>query len=115
MFVSKSTMFIKNYLINNNILFETEKIFNNCRNPITNYPLRFDFYIPSKNILIEYDGEQHFKFGAILGKHKTTKEEFEKNKFRDEIKTKWAIDNHIKLIRINYKENIINILKKEII
>lgn len=25
-----------------------------------NVPLRFDFYLPQYNLIIEYDGEQHF-------------------------------------------------------
>ena len=41
--------------------FEQEKIFNDCINPKTNAKLRFDFYLPSYNICIEYDGKQHFE------------------------------------------------------
>jgi len=31
-----------------------------CRNPETNRPLFFDFYIPDLNLIIEVDGPQHF-------------------------------------------------------
>lgn len=38
-----------------------EKTFDWCRNEATNHLYRFDFYIPSKNIIIELDGLQHFE------------------------------------------------------
>lgn len=41
-----------------NISFEKEKTFLDCKNINS---LRFDFYIPSQNCLIEFDGIQHFK------------------------------------------------------
>ena len=49
---------INNYLNKYNIHFEREKRFDNCRNIL---PLPFDFYLDDKKLLIEYDGEQHFK------------------------------------------------------
>lgn len=45
-----------------NVSFEKEKTFIDCVNPKTNFLLRFDFYLPDYNIIIEYDGEQHFKY-----------------------------------------------------
>lgn len=60
--------------------------------------LRFDFYLPSKNVCIEFDGIQHFEaidfFGGV--------EEFEKLKIRDSIKNNFCSLNNIKLIRIPY-------------
>ena len=43
-------------LLKNNISFECEKIFPTCKNPKTNYPLRFDFFVDNK-YLIEYNGK----------------------------------------------------------
>ena len=40
------------------IPFEKEKQFRDLRNGL----YKFDFYIPSRNSLIEVQGEQHFKF-----------------------------------------------------
>ena len=51
---------ISEILANNGIIFEKEKIFSNCINPITGYFLRFDFYVDNKYV-IEYDGIQHFQ------------------------------------------------------
>jgi len=58
---------------------------------------RYDFYIPSQNLLIEYDGKQHFQ---VQGSG--WDESFENIQKRDEEKTKWAINNGFNLIRIPY-------------
>lgn len=62
--------------------------------------LRYDFYIKKLNLIIEYDGRQHFEsikdFGGI--------EEFKLIQERDKIKNKYCKDNGIKLIRISYKK-----------
>ena len=60
--------------------------------------LPFDIYIPSINLCIEYDGQQHFepikKFGGV--------ENFKLIKTRDEIKNRYCIDNDVNLLRIKY-------------
>lgn len=62
-------------------------------------PYRYDFYVPSANLLIEYDGKQHFKsVGLFHGKGRT----FLDQKDRDIVKTKMAIDNGYHLVRIPY-------------
>lgn len=48
---------IKKLLTENNIKFETQKIFSNFRYQDTQQFPRYDFYLPDYNILIEYDGE----------------------------------------------------------
>lgn len=91
------------------ILYVKEKIFKDCKDE--RY-LPFDFYLPNYNICIEYDGEQHYKDVSFRG-NKTKLEYIQKH---DSIKTKFCIDNNIKLIRIPYWEfkNIEDILAKEI-
>lgn len=42
------------------IFFERQKSFNDCRDLKTNYLLKFDFFI-NKQFLIEYDGITHFQ------------------------------------------------------
>lgn len=79
--------------------------FDDCRNPESNYPLPFDFYIPSKNMVIEVDGEQHnraSKFGNETDEQ--AKKNFKHRKKLDEIKTKYCLTHNIKLVRISYKE-----------
>jgi len=60
---------------------------------------RFDFYIPSLNTVIEYDGIQHFKKGN--GYYDNDKK-FAITQEHDQIKNQWCKDNDIILIRIPY-------------
>lgn len=100
---SKGEREIKNFLIKQNIVFESQKTFDGCKDKRL---LKFDFYLPSLNLCIEYDGEQHFypikRFGG--------KNAFRETKKRDKIKTEYCFNNNIQLIRISYKENINQIL-----
>lgn len=98
---SQWSLKIEQILKENDIKYETEKIFPECRNPKTNYKLRFDFYLPDYNCCIEYDGEQHF----IVKGGWNTEENLEATQYRDNIKDNFCKDNNIKLIRIPYTEN----------
>lgn len=84
----------------NNIKFETEKTFKDCINPETGGKLRYDFYLPDYNRLIEFDGRQHFSFKENWGYQ--TEEDFKKLQQRDEIKNQYAKAHKIQLIRIPY-------------
>lgn len=68
----------------------------------TKFLLPFDFYLPKYNILTEYDGIQHFKFIAHFG----GKQRFKEQKFNDNLKNEYCIENNIKLYRISYLKNI---------
>ena len=99
---SKGERAISLYLKNHNIDYEREKTFEDC---IDKQPLKFDFYIPSKNLLIEYDGEQHFQISRFG--NKTVEEATQMLKlqqYHDQIKNQWCIDNNIELLRISFKE-----------
>ena len=50
---------VKKWLKENNIDFEQEKKFSSLIGK-KNSNYRFDFYLPKHNLLIEYDGKQHF-------------------------------------------------------
>jgi len=65
---------------------------------INNIKYRYDFYLKDYNILIEYDGIQHYKPIEFFGGTK----QYNIIRKNDEIKTKWAIDNNFILIRIPY-------------
>ena len=59
---------------------------------------RFDFFLPDYNLIIEYDGEQHFSgWGGDPKKLKYTQE-------HDQYKEQWCKINNITLIRIPYTE-----------
>lgn len=83
-------------LIQAQIPFVTQKRFENCVFPDTNRQLVFDFYLPEQNILIEYDGEQHF--------HGVRNDRYGYDGIvaRDNFKNQWCKKNNIPLIRIPY-------------
>ena len=95
---SKAELHIIQNFKEHNINYEYQKTFDSCLSPFGNF-LRFDFYLPDSNLLIEYDGEFHFE--KIRKNH-----DFEKTLAYDNIKNTWATENNIKLIRINYKQNL---------
>lgn len=106
---SKGENKIMDYLDENEITYETQFRFNDCK---LEKPLPFDFYLPEYNICIEYDGEQHFKpvqFGGIT--EQRANELFKETIFRDGIKTEYCKQKGIKLIRISYKDDIEKILE----
>ena len=96
---SKGEQKIADILKAHNIRFERQKTFDGCRFKSTNLLARFDFYLPDYNILIEYDGQQHFTYG---NNGWNTKANFIKRKERDEFKNSWCEEHGIKLIRIPY-------------
>ena len=100
---SRGELAIVEYFQNNNIHYEHQKMFSDCRNPLTTKLLKFDFFVPTKNLLIEFDGEQHFRTGKF-GKHPTNTEDVERNKYRDELKNIYAINKGIELLRISYED-----------
>ena len=85
-------------LIQAQIPFITQKRFENCIFPETGYQLVFDFFLPEQNILIEYDGEQHF--------HEIDHDRYGYKGIvsRDNYKNQWCKENNIPLIRIPYTE-----------
>jgi len=88
---------IERFLIKNNIKYETQKKFKDCRNIL---PLSFDFWLPDSNILIEYDGIQHFiPLGYMRGEGK-----LEYTIKCDSIKNEYCKNKNIRLIRITYKD-----------
>jgi hypothetical protein len=92
---SKGEKAIAKFLTKNNIHFERQYKFPDCRNI---FELPFDFYIPSMRTVIEYDGEQHFKPLPFFGGEKA----FEKLKINDKIKSEYCEDNTIDMLRISY-------------
>lgn len=96
---SKGITKIVNFLENNNIEYIREYYYNDCKN--INY-LRFDFFLPEINTLIEYDGRQHFESVDIWG----GEEALLKQKINDEIKNNYCIKNRIPLLRISYLEDV---------
>lgn len=96
---SNGERIIRVFMEKNDIKYVYQKKFDKCKNE--SY-LFFDFFLPNFNLLIEYDGEQHFgvtrggTFGGEIG--------FERRIENDRIKTDFALTEGIELLRINYKQ-----------
>lgn len=96
---SKGELKIKKLFNKKKVNYVFQKTFNECRNQ-NNRKLKFDFYLPEHNILIEYDGKQHYKPIEYFGGSNS----FKKLNEYDGIKNDFAKSNKIKLIRISYQD-----------
>ena len=95
---SRGECLIEDILIANDIEFKSQY----CIPEFSKYAL-FDFalYKQGKLIgLLEYDGEQHFRPVEHFG----GEEKFQIQQERDARKTKWCMENNIRLVRIPYTE-----------
>ena len=93
---------IRDYLMKNNIEFIPQKTFSNLLG-IGNQPLSYDFYIPSKNLVIEFQGEQHYKPRDFSGKDmKQAEKNFEIQQEHDRRKREYTKQNNIDLLEISY-------------
>lgn len=76
--------------------FLTEFRFKDCRDE---QPLPFDFYIPFKNLLIEFQGEQHYRRPE---NYWNGEKGLKKQRHHDWLKRKYAKDMGINLLIIPY-------------
>lgn len=97
--LSKGEQKLLNIFQTNNIIFEKQKEFSDCYFPDTKAKAKFDFFLPDYNLIIEYDGIQHYNF---TNQGWNTEEHFLKTKQRDFFKNEWCKKNNISLIRISY-------------
>lgn len=100
---------IETWLSNNNINHTSQQEFEDCKDK---RKLRFDFYLPTHNICIEYQGRQHYEEIEYFGGVKALKS-LQK---RDRIKKEYCKLNSIYLIEIPYWDfqNIQGILEEVI-
>ena len=109
-------------LTQNNIDFEEKKTFEGLKYKIA---LKPDFYLPKENIIIECQGEQHFKPINFGGKNKEIlNKQYHLIQKRDAIKREYCKENNIKLIEythvdienknlIKTKENLLKEIKND--
>ena len=101
--------YISKILDMNNIKYERQKTFFDCKN-INKLP--FDFYLPDLNICIEYNGKQHYEPIGYFGGVDT----LNYIKHNDEIKKQYCNNNNIRYLEISYNnKNIEKFIKKNII
>jgi hypothetical protein len=91
--VSHGEMTIYRYLLQRDLDFELQKRFDNL---IDKSYLPYDFYLPDFNLLIEYQGRQHFK----VSKSSMFKKDFDAMQRRDQLKRDYAQQNNINLLEI---------------
>ena len=95
---------IREYLIKNNIEFIPQKTFPKLLGT-GEKPLSYDFYIPSKNLLIEFQGKQHYEPVDFNNEGMEQAEKnFEKQQEHDRRKMEYAKQNNIDLLEISYLE-----------
>ena len=101
---SKGERKIREHLTKHNIEFIPQKTFSNLLGT-GNKPLSYDFYIPSKNLLIEFQGIQHYEPRDFNNEGmKQAETNFEIQQEHDRRKRKYAQQNNIDLLEITYLE-----------
>ena len=96
--MSRGEQTIMNYLEDNNIEFEWQKTYPDLFGTGGGH-LSYDFFIPNKNLLIEYQGEFHDGSAAYQ-----TEEQLDYQKEHDKRKREYAKYNNIQLLEIWYKD-----------
>lgn len=110
--VSKGEAKLYDLLTNMDIDFEQQKTFDTCRFKDTNALAKFDFFLSDLNILIEYNGEQHYGYRVSNGKPGWNNEEnFKATQERDRQKIEWCKENDFPLLIIPYTD--FNILDED--
>ena len=88
---------VREFLTTNNITFEQEKRFEDCKDKCT---LPFDFYLPKQKMVIEYIGKQHYEPVHYFG----GEEELQKRKAHDGFKKRYCEAKGIGYLAIPYTE-----------
>jgi hypothetical protein len=106
--VSRGEKAIQKILDSKGIKYTIEKRFPGLCGTTPNSRLRYDFWLPDHNLLIEYDGEHHF--APVQTKGRLTKKQaiirHEATKVNDRKKNQYAKKNNIRLTRIKFSDNI---------
>lgn len=99
---SKGVVLIERWLQHNQLYYEKEKTFSDLRSPLSKKPLRYDFFIPSLNLIIEFDGKQHSDthVSKIF-----TKDKYDRIHLYDSIKNRYCETHGINLIRFDYTQS----------
>lgn len=104
----KGELIISKILNSLNINYEAQKTFDDLKDK--SY-LSYDFYIPDQNILIEYQGLQHYK----PVKHFGGENQFKLQQQHDKFKSEYAKSHNYKLIAVPYTEDTFSKIKQYLI
>ncbi len=91
-----------------NINYESQKTFSDLKDDRL---LSYDFFIPDQNILIEYQGQQHYQPINYFGGD----DRFKYQKKHDKMKTDYAKFHRYNLITVPYTEDTLSKIKKYLI
>lgn len=102
---SKGETIISKILDTLNINYEAQKKFDELRDIQL---LSYDFFIPSQNILIEYQGKQHYEPINYFG----GESQFKSQQKHDKMKLDYAKSHNYNLITVPYTEDTFSKIKK---
>ena len=104
---SKGERFIEQWLKEKKITFIREySVLLNPTDPLRKR-VRFDFFIPDRELLIEFDGEHHFRTVRFNGmSENAARTAHEGTKKRDAAKAKWAKARRLTLVRLSSLKDI---------
>lgn len=103
---SHGEKYIRNYLDKNNIKYESQKKFKDLKDKTY---LSYDFYLPDYNMLIEYQGQQHYEPIKFNGKNNSN---FKNQQYHDKMKKEYAKDSGYKLLELKYTLNTQELVDK---
>ena len=92
---SHGERYIMNYLDEHNIKYIPQKKFHDLKDKTY---LSYDFYLPNYNMLIEYQGQQHYSSVNYFG----GEEKFNTQQLHDKLKREYAKNNGYKLLELHY-------------
>lgn len=98
---SRGEVLVKNYLDNKYHDYSTQKKFSGLKG-IGGGLLSYDFYIQKYNLLIEYQGNQHYESVDYFG----GEDQFKKQQEHDKRKRDYAKLHNINLLEIRYDEDV---------
>lgn len=87
LYINENEQQFREYLEENDISFVTQKSFNDLKSS-RNYKLRFDFYIPDFELLVEIDDRSH--------------SENNDQRINATLKNQYCVEHKLKLLRIDY-------------
>lgn len=103
--MSKGEKKIYNFLQRQGIEFSYQHRFKDCKGPKNKHPLSFDFYLPVYDMLIEFDGVQHFDpIYFTRNNPEQNHKRWERHRLMDDVKNQYASQCGIKMLRIPHWE-----------
>ena len=111
-YLSRGELAILDLLNKLDINFEEQKWYKDLYYMDKKHHLRYDFYLPDYNLLIEYNGRQHYEY--VEEWHSEPNATFADQQARDKLKYDYAKDHNIRLLIVKYDDDIEEKIMKEL-